>query len=125
MDIYNYDANTGEYLSSSTAEESPLEPGVFLIPAYATELLPPVPGIGQAVKFISGAWAVVDIPQPVPPVPHVPTLAEIAAARKLEIIILLSQIDFKSIRPLREGDAVRVAALENQAVSLRAELASL
>lgn len=38
------------------------------------------------------------------------------------ILAALVAIDAKSIRPLREGDTVRVAALEAQAVALRATL---
>lgn len=123
MKIYNYHPETGELIGSNIADESPLEPGVFMLPASATAAEPPAPGAGQKVVFQAGAWAVVDIPPP--PAPPVPTAAEIAAARKAEILLLLAQIDDKSIRPLREGDAVRVAALEDQAVLLRAEMSTL
>lgn len=58
-------------------------------------------------------------------VPPSPTAAEIAAARKAEILAALSALDAKSIRPLREGDTARVDTLEAQASLLRAELAAL
>lgn len=45
--------------------------------------------------------------------------------REGEIYILLEQLDLKSIRALREGDTVRIAALEDQAVALRAELKAI
>ncbi len=41
MQIYNYDAENKEYLNTEIAQESPLEKGVYLIPANATELVPP------------------------------------------------------------------------------------
>ena len=45
--------------------------------------------------------------------------------RIAEIKCSLAEIDLKSIRPAREGDTARLAALEAQAVTLRAELATL
>lgn len=45
--------------------------------------------------------------------------------RTADIKAKLQAIDSKSIRPIREGDAVRVAALEAQAAALREELRSL
>lgn len=41
MQIYNYDAETKEYIYTGIAQESPLEEGVYLIPPNATELAPP------------------------------------------------------------------------------------
>lgn len=38
MDIYHYDSETHIYLGKSTANESPLENGVYLIPRFATSV---------------------------------------------------------------------------------------
>jgi hypothetical protein len=51
MKIYHYDRATGEYLGEDNATQSPLEPDVWLIPAYATTERPPVPGLHQAAVF--------------------------------------------------------------------------
>lgn len=36
MRVFNYNPATKEYIDSNDADESPLEPGVFLLPANAT-----------------------------------------------------------------------------------------
>lgn len=45
--------------------------------------------------------------------------------REGEIYILLEQLDLRSIRPLAEGDAVRVATINAQKDALRAELKAI
>lgn len=63
MDIYNLDRD-GFLLGTDEADESPLEPGVFLIPANATTLVPPKSRNGFVVKFDGTAWGYVPAVQP-------------------------------------------------------------
>ena len=59
MRIYNYDPKTGEYLGDGLADESPLEPGQFLIPANATSKPVPKTKPGEAAIFADDNWRVV------------------------------------------------------------------
>lgn len=56
---FNIDPITGEYLGSSQADPSPLEPGVWLLPAHCFTDAPPAAGQGQAVVRENNAWVVV------------------------------------------------------------------
>jgi len=59
--IYNYHPDTLEFISVGEADVSPLEPGVFLIPAHATEVPPKDAGVFEAVVFdpTISEWALV------------------------------------------------------------------
>ena len=61
MKIYNYEFDTGLYIGESLADESPLEPDKFLIPAYATTIAPPNAQDGKTINFENGAWVINDI----------------------------------------------------------------
>ena len=62
MLVYNYHSEFGFYTSTSEADESPLEPGIWLIPAYATTIEPPTCREDQIVVFYEDRqeWDVVD-----------------------------------------------------------------
>ena len=136
----------GELIGEGVADVDPLNPGRFLIPRQAVTVAPPVEsapagkewafgdvetesagvGIdGEPVTLVSVVrqWRAVDLPAP-PMAPELPQRSP-AEVRREEIMLELSAIDARSIRPLREGDAARVAQLESQAAALRVELAGL
>lgn len=61
MDFHSYHPETGEYLGSEPATQSPLdEPNTWLVPAHATLLPPPAPMQGKAQVFTAGAWSLID-----------------------------------------------------------------
>jgi hypothetical protein len=60
MKIYNYHPDHKTYLGSSDADPSPLEPGVFLIPAHATEIEPPQCSDCEIPVFNGTSWDTVE-----------------------------------------------------------------
>lgn len=57
MNIYHYDPETLEYISDGTADPSPLEPGVWLIPANATITAPDLEAAeGEVLVFEGDVW---------------------------------------------------------------------
>lgn len=66
MKIYHYNNETGVFLGEGVADPSPLEPGVWLIPAQAVTQQPPTHGEGQQAVWTGENWAVKPIPEPEP-----------------------------------------------------------
>lgn len=60
MEIYNYHPEYKNFTAVSIADESPLEPGVFLIPAYATDIKPPEVSESKIQVFNDNEWNIVD-----------------------------------------------------------------
>jgi len=56
MEIYHYSEATQELLGIGLADENPLEPGAYLIPAHATTSPPPVSGKNEAAVWRGDAW---------------------------------------------------------------------
>lgn len=54
--VYSYSPYTGEYTGETLADMSPLEPGVYHIPANATEIEPPAKVDGKIRVFVDGKW---------------------------------------------------------------------
>jgi hypothetical protein len=67
--FYNYDVETKEYTSEDEADPNPLEPGNYLLPAYAT-FKPPPEEIERGQQCIydpeEDDWIVQPIPPPEP-----------------------------------------------------------
>lgn len=56
MLVYAFDPNNGEFLGNQQAVESPLEPGVYLVPAGCVEVAPPVAVPKFARRWTGAEW---------------------------------------------------------------------
>lgn len=54
----------GYFIGTTTADESPLEPGVFHMPAGAVDLAAPTPAPGKRHRLEGAAWIAEDLPPP-------------------------------------------------------------
>jgi hypothetical protein len=82
----------GYFVGVVSADPSPLEPGVYLIPGGAVDAPAPTIPEGQRAKW-DGAWVFEDIPQPEPepePKPIDPTQLRITELKQL-----LADSDYK------------------------------
>lgn len=60
-----YQFNTaGLFVGQTEADESPLEPGVFLLPARSTLTPPPAIPEGQAARWNGQDWSLINMPTP-------------------------------------------------------------
>jgi hypothetical protein len=62
----------GYFVGLTEADESPLEPGVFLFPAGTIDVIPPVVPEGKRAKW-DGVWSFEDLPPPLHPPPPLPS----------------------------------------------------
>lgn len=97
MQIYHYHPETGEYLGEGTADESPLEPGVYLVPANATTTAPPTAMTGK-VRVWRGEWQFEDVQAEVPLDPeYEPSIDELKAAKIAAIRAARHAVEFGGI----------------------------
>lgn len=122
----------GYFMGLANADESPREPGAFLIPGGCLDMEAPQVEPGKRYRQEGGAWVEEDVPPPEEPKP----LEE--PDRRAQIMGQLAAIDAASIRPAREvaaalavGEptpefpAAKLLQLEADAAALRQELADL
>ena len=97
MQIYHYHPATGEYLGEGSADESPLEPGAYLVPAHATTTAPPTAMSGK-VRVWRGGWQFEDVVagQPLDP-EYEPSIDELKAAKIAAIRAARHAVEFGGI----------------------------
>ena len=60
MKIYHYHPDYKYFYCECEADPSPLEPGVFLIPAHATDIEPPTCELNQIQIFNETSWDIIE-----------------------------------------------------------------
>lgn len=73
----------GYFVGTTIADESPLEPGVFLLPGGAVDAPAPVMSEGKRAKWIGTSFVIENIPEPPQPIP--PTVEEIKQQQRRDI----------------------------------------
>lgn len=58
--VYQYDV-AGMFIGQTDADESPLEPGVFLIPAHCVEVAPPEFSGDQWPRWNGAKWELITV----------------------------------------------------------------
>lgn len=58
--VYQYDI-AGMFTGETEADESPLEPGVFLIPARCVEVAPPAYSSDQCPRWNGAQWELITV----------------------------------------------------------------
>jgi hypothetical protein len=67
MIVFSYNPESMEFVGITDAFESPLEPGVFLLPANSTAVAPPdFDSVTQICTFNGADWTLTDRPLPEP-----------------------------------------------------------
>jgi hypothetical protein len=109
--VYLFNEVTGIYEGSYEAQESPLEPGVYITPTASTDIAPPALAAGESLHWTGSAWQV--IAAVVPVLPIAPTFAS------------LKDAEFASFRTQREAFLNRLAGIGMAAqVNAQADVAA-
>ena len=100
----------GRFVGTTLADESPLEPGVFLLPGGTVDVEPPVVPDGKFAHW-SGAWVLEDIPQPEAPVlPEIPRVPQVVTRRQALLALLAAgKLDAVDLTIKNAPRAVQIA----------------
>lgn len=58
---YRFDPTTKIFLGTVGIQESPLEPGVWLLPPDTTDVIPPAAPAGKTLIWLNNAWTLSDV----------------------------------------------------------------
>ena len=107
----------GYFVGPTVADESPLEPGVYLLPAGAVDVPPPEAPPGHSAQWVDGAWVYAPAAHPAPPAPPAPLSPEQTEARALLHIDQDTDAIYRDAIGLR---APEYEATEREAIAFQA-----
>jgi hypothetical protein len=105
----------GYFVGFATADESPLEPGVYLIPGGCIEAATPDVPEGQRAMW-NGAWVFEDIPQPEPEQEPEPVELTYAQKRAAEYPPMADYLD-----AVVKGDQAQIDAYVAACLAVKAK----
>jgi hypothetical protein len=105
----------GYFTNLAVADESPLEPGVYLIPGGCIDTTAPTISAGQRAKW-NDAWVIEDIPQPEPEPELKPVELTYKEKRVAEYPSLLDYID-----GVVKGDQAQIDAYVAACLAVKAK----
>lgn len=105
--VYLFDG-TGKFTGQYEAQESPLEPGVFIAPSISTEVAPPQLQAGEHAQWDGAGWVVhAPVPAPVDPQGMIATKkAQLRAVREG----ILNRLSGIALAAQLTGDTVTTSA---------------
>jgi hypothetical protein len=114
----------GFFTGLTTADESPLEPGVFLLPAGAVDAPEPEHKDGFSSKWNGSGFVKVPVPGQAPePVTTPPTVAELKAQAlaqtRMERAPIVNVLDGMQASALVKGDTTRALEIETAKQGLK------
>ena len=100
--VYVYDKN-GVFLHPYACQESPLEPGEYIVPEQSLAVVPPVTAVNECAVVQAGAWVIK--PSAISPATNTPvplTPEQVIANVKLDRDALINVVTWKYERHARE-----------------------
>ena len=94
MQIWHFHPDTGALLGAGAADPNPMEPGAWLIPAFATPVAPPEADEHERVVWVDGAWVVTTLPAPPPPPPPPPAPPPVTDVSFWQFMMAAWKLDF-------------------------------
>lgn len=111
--IHHYDRVDGRYLGSSPAAIDPLDPGMILLPAWATRTAPPEIPDGMKAHWTGDEWELV------PDAPPPPESELLAQAKQAAIATVDGTAEYQRLQHITPGAAQAMVYLAKEAEARR------